>query len=272
MFFVLSKVLDQAANPIAWALLLIALGLWARPAGPRALASRTFLGRVRSVARFAPWVALVELFVLSTEPVSNALMRSLEVPVERTFRDDATYDAVIVLGGMVDSRVSATFATPAYEQGVERLLVAYELLRSGKARNALITGADEDFAGTRWSEARVLEAQLAAWGIESRRIALDERSRNTRENAVESARIVAREGWRTLLLVTSAGHMRRARGCFLAVGLDPDLLPVDFHSFDGPMTASGFLPRTGHLAESANALREYLGRTTYRLRGFSRAK
>ena len=95
-------------------------------------------------------------------------------------------------------------------------------------------------------------------------------SRNTRENAIESARVAAARGWRTLLVVTSAAHMPRALGCFRAVGLEPDALPVDRRAGDGPPSSRGWLPRAECLARSTLMLRELAGRVVYRALGYAR--
>jgi uncharacterized SAM-binding protein YcdF (DUF218 family) len=93
-------------------------------------------------------------------------------------------------------------------------------------------------------------------------------SRNTRENAVESARVAAARGWRRLLLVTSAQHVPRALGCFRAVGLEPDVLPVDREA--GDAKGASWLPRAYALSRSSDVLRELAGRLVYRLAGYTR--
>jgi uncharacterized SAM-binding protein YcdF (DUF218 family) len=118
-------------------------------------------------------------------------------------------------------------------------------------------------------EARVLADQLVAWGIDRARLLTEEKSRNTRENAIESAVIARRENLGSLVLVTSAFHMPRAAGCFRAVGLPVDTMAVDLRSCNCPITINRFLPRTQSLHTSAGALREFAGRLIYRLRGYS---
>jgi len=97
---------------------------------------------------------------------------------------------------------------------------------------------------------------------------LESRSRNTRENALESAPIIAAHGWKRVLLLTSAWHAPRALGCFHAVGLSPDLLPVDHRSGRGGTFV--WLPRAGALAGSTDALREMAGGLVYRTMGYAR--
>jgi uncharacterized SAM-binding protein YcdF (DUF218 family) len=116
------------------------------------------------------------------------------------------------------------------------------------------------------SEAERLASELRAWGIAPERIVVEDASRNTRESAVQSARVVTARGWKTLLLVTSAAHLQRAAGCFRAVGLAPDALPVDWRAGDG--RRESWLPRAGALSMSTNALHELAGRAAYRIAGY----
>jgi uncharacterized SAM-binding protein YcdF (DUF218 family) len=105
-------------------------------------------------------------------------------------------------------------------------------------------------------------------GIAPDRLVLEEKSRNTRENAVQSAAIIAAHGWKRVLLLTSAWHAPRALGCFHAAGLSPDLLTVDHHAGSGG--AGAWLPRASSLAASTDALREFVGRLVYRAMGYAR--
>ena len=117
-------------------------------------------------------------------------------------------------------------------------------------------------------EADLLAAKLVRWGIPASQVVVEAASRNTRENAIESSRIAAARGWRTVLLVTSAAHMPRAMGCFRAVGLEPDALPVDRVAGDG--RGEEWLPRATALSMSTDALRELAGRAVYRAVGYAR--
>jgi uncharacterized SAM-binding protein YcdF (DUF218 family) len=57
-----------------------------------------------------------------------------------------------------------------------------------------------------------LVARSRGWGLDDHRFVIEARSRNTRENAQESARIVAGRGWRRVAIATSAAHVERALG------------------------------------------------------------
>ena len=118
-------------------------------------------------------------------------------------------------------------------------------------------------------EAETMARLLTGWGIAPERLVLEGRSRNTRENALEAAQVVARERWGSLLLVTSAAHLPRAQGAFAAVGLRPDTLAVDVRAVPPSLRGLSPLPRAAHLLQSEAALHELAGRVVYRLRGYS---
>lgn len=266
MFFVLSKILDLAVAPLEWAMILIVIGLIVRPPRDDESRRRRIL---RKAARVAPWVGLALLWIFSLEAVGNRLTLGLETPRIETYDKNATYDAVILLGGMTDPRVGKDTGEPAFEGGVERMLAAYEALRTGHAKIVIVTDANQPEFEPNWNETEVVAAQLEAWGIAKDRIVLEQTARNTRENALRVAEIVRARNLQKLLLVTSAFHMPRALGCFEAIGLHPDAHSVDFRGYDAKLHESSWTPRAWALADTSAALREYLGRFVYRFRGWS---
>ena len=92
------------------------------------------------------------------------------------------------------------------------------------------------------------------------------RSRNTAENAINSAAILRQAGVRRILLVTDAMHMPRSRRIFAATGLDVIPAPVRLASSPSAGTTLAFLPQSRTLDRSAYALRELIGMLWYRLR------
>jgi uncharacterized SAM-binding protein YcdF (DUF218 family) len=255
VFVLLSKTLDVLVAPLSWSIALAALGLALRRR-PRLASAAAALG-------------LAVLVVFSLEPVADRLDAALEAGAPSTFRPGAPYDVVIVLTGMVDDAAARRSGELELTAAADRIVRAAMLLRAGAARDVLLTGGSPFPEAGDVPEAQRLRDLLVALGIDPGRITVEGLSRNTRENAVDSARIVAARGWRRLLVITSAAHAPRALGCFRAVGLDPDLLPVDRRAGDG--ARASWLPRSGALARSTAALRETAGRLVYRLRGWTAA-
>ena len=206
------------------------------------------------------------LWLFSSGTVADALMRAVERSAVRTVREDVTYDAVIVLSGMVDEKVSRATGRAELTAEADRIVVGFELLRQGRARAILLSGGPPQPAAGIRTEPELLADALRAWGIDGERVEVETESRNTHENAVAAARVARERGWRTLLLVTSAAHMLRALGCFHKAGLQPDSLPVDWRSAGD--VAQSWLPRPKSLSQSTDALRELLGRVVYRVMGY----
>ncbi len=244
-------------DPLFDALLLLVLAYAIRARAPR-------------LARVVPVVGLGVLLVFGCPLVANRLAYLLESPVLTSIQPDVTYDAVIALGGTMDGMVTADTGAPAYDEAVERVLATFDLLRTNRARFAIISGTSWGAdPGAAEPESRLIARQLVAWGIDPARIAVDEVSRNTHQNAIESSRIARERGWTHDVLVTSAAHMRRARGCFEKEGLPVETMSVDFTAYDPARHWSHLAPRASSLAKSAGAIREWVARLAYRVRGWT---
>lgn len=253
MFFFLSKLLDVFLSPYTWGLLLLAAAApWrVRVRSPRDARRRRVFGAV----------GLGLLVVFSFPPVSNGMLWRLEHASTPTYDASSTYDAVILLGGVVDDRAMAASGQISYNDNVERLIVAHRLVRDGKARMVIVSGVSP--------EADVLARQLEDWGIPKERILLEARARNTHENAVFSQEMARAHGFERTLIVTSAFHMLRAAECFAAVGMKVDTLSVDYRSA-ASIPLGEWLPRVGSLALSTMVLREVAGRFIYRMQGYAK--
>jgi uncharacterized SAM-binding protein YcdF (DUF218 family) len=250
VFFLLSKLLDLLLAPITWTLLLV-------------LASLPWRSR-----RASPWLAgsaALLLYGFSVDPVANRLAGFAESSARRTIRPGVVYDVVIVLGGGIDPAASETSGEAELGPAGDRIVAGYDLLRTGRARHLLLSAGGPDPSGR--VEADWGAALYRRLGIPDDRIVLERTSRNTRENAEESARIVGARGWKSLLLVTSAMHAPRALESFQAAGLSPDLLPVDLRGSTRP---GSWLPRAQALEKSTEAIREMAGRLVYRAAGYAR--
>lgn len=89
--------------------------------------------------------------------------------------------------------------------GAERITGAVELMAAGKARRLLISGVHPDTTATRLGRLVEAEPQLMACCVD-----LDRRAANTIGNALETAKWAHRNGFRSLIVVTSAYHMPRS--------------------------------------------------------------
>ena len=251
VFLALSKLFDLLLAPMTWTLLLLlAAVLWRR-------------------RRAAPWLAGTAALVLygfSIEPVADPLTRFAEAAARGPSEPGEVYDAAIVLGGGIDPAASTLTGETELGPAGDRIVAGFDLFRSGRARYLLLSAGGPD--PSEQVEADWGAALYRRLGVPGDRVILERTSRNTQENAEESARIVLARGWESLLLVTSAMHAPRALESFRAAGLSPDLLPVDVR---GNGKTGSWLPRASALDRSTEALRELAGRLVYRAAGYARS-
>lgn len=256
MFFALSKTLDVLIDPFWWVFALLVGGLVVLVRTP--VRRRLGLGLVTAgIAVFA---------VTSLPTVAFHLEEQLEKSGTNTMRPEVTYDAVVLLGGTV-SPAGSLPDVPAYNDNIERLLTTYELLKNNRARLAIVSGGSLGYGLP--TEADYLARQLEAWGIDRSRIIVENQANNTRENATLVQAIVKEKGLTALLVVTSAFHLPRAEGCFRAVGLSPDYLPVDFRMRDAGRMHD-LLPRAEFFHATAKVVRERFGALVYRVTGYAK--
>ncbi len=96
-----------------------------------------------------------------------------------------------------------------------------------------------------------------------KRVTLESKARNTRENASQVAAFLGERCKQPWLLVTSAWHMPRSMAEFEATGCNVTAYPVDFHTSE-ESSWTGY-SMVGSLAAWQKALHELLGMFVYGL-------
>jgi uncharacterized SAM-binding protein YcdF (DUF218 family) len=237
------------------ALRAVARSLVLLPMGPILLAAfGLWLGRHRPVAgRRLAGAALALLVALSLPVVANRLAMLIERDPPVTVSPTLHADVIVVLGGGMRRPPPPAPAEPGADT-LERLAGGAALARR-TGLPLLVSGGSLDSA-----PAAALRQQF---GLEPRFI--ERRSRDTRENAIESARLLRTAGLGRVLLVTSAVHMTRAVAEFEAAGLEVVPAPVARASASGSDLAD-WLPRAAALEISYTALYEAAGQLVAGLR------
>ncbi|MEA3298610.1 MAG: YdcF family protein [Pseudomonadota bacterium] len=218
-----------------------------------------WLGR-RPVAACLALFAVSWLWLWSLPPVAGHLAASIEAdhaPMPLAAIPHA--DAIVVLGGAYsDSGLDPDSGQEVeFGEAAERLWFAIRLFRAGKAPRILLSGGHDPDQG-KFSEADAMAGVAADFAIAEGALLREGASRNTRENARFSANLLRREGIDTIILVTSASHMRRALVHFSAEGLAVIPAPTDYQA---PRLARKpcCLPDAEALAVSGQMFKELLG-------------
>ena len=252
MVFIASKLFWAVGAPGNLLLLLLLLGLVA--------ALRSWRRRLRLVS-----AAALALLAVAALPLGIWLIRPLEqrFPVPEL---PAHIDGIIVLGGAVDPDRSRPHGEVALNEAAARITETVVLARRHPEAKILLSGGDASIlprAGAEM-EADATRRLMVELGVPEERILVEDRSRNTYENAVDSLALAAPKPGQVWLLVTSAAHMPRAVGCFRKVGWDVLPYPVDFRSLPQPPFDFSL---AGHLGVLELAAKEWVGLVAYHLLG-----
>lgn len=222
----------------------------------------------RRLARVLLWSGIAALLVCGLSPLGDALIRPLE---QRFPRADAERGApvagIIVLGGAEDSRAMDPREIAALNEAAERYTEAVVLARRHPGARLVFTGGSGALLRTLPPEAHAAGRLFEALGIPRERLVLEDKSRDTFENATLTARLVNPKPGERWLLVTSAWHMPRAMGCFRQAGFAVEPWPVDYRA---PREAD-WLRHNDSVPEGLRridfVMREYVGLVVYYLRG-----
>ncbi|GGK43079.1 YdcF family protein [Salinarimonas ramus] len=257
MFFIASKVAWFVLAPSNLMLIALVAGL----------ALATF-ERVRGFGLGLAWTAAIALALFGLTPVASLLMHPLETRFPPYADDAAPVDGIVVLGGAIAQDATLELGQAVVNEAADRLIAAAVLARRHPDVPIVLSGGSARLVGTdRFTEAQAMANVLVDMGVARERLLVEDRSRNTWQNAVFSRELASPEPDARWLLVTSAWHMPRSMGVFRRAGFAVVPYPTDFRTVGGTETTSFFRSISGGLQRLDVAAREYVGLLAYRLTG-----
>jgi uncharacterized SAM-binding protein YcdF (DUF218 family) len=208
------------------------------------------------------------LFFVGSSPMSGWLLSRLEAPYGRTnwgMLPEA--DAVVVLGGFGGGSDSEIIGID-FNTSVDRLLTGIELTHRGKAPVLVLGGGGYWKNGKLEPEAGSIRPWMKKWGL-AKDIPIHDLGvcANTYEESQKFAALARKEGWKTVLLVTSASHMKRAEAVFLSSGVDVTPVACDFAAWHHRRDWE-FFPSIGRLKTVQIWMYESAGWLYYRSKGW----
>lgn len=209
-------------------------------------------GIVNCVIGFSMWF-------ISMSPVSDAMLRGLESGFYIPQKPDG--DVIILLGGGVHegSPDLSGVGVPS-EDMVVRIVTAVRLQR--KLDIPIIVSGGTVFEHQK-AEAPIVRRFLIDLGVPANKVIVEDKSRDTIENAKYTMEICKKTGLKRPVLVTSAYHMKRSVMSFEKVGLKAIPLPAGFKTWQNKKYGwENYLP--GGLEDATIAVHEYLGLLFYK--------
>jgi len=244
--FYLKKILSTVVLPPFGLILLALLGVWLTRRHPR-------LGR--SMTAFA----LLALAAMSLSPVSDGLMRSLEIWPPISAQKLARAQAIVILGGGVYSGAPEYGGDTINRWSLERVRYGARLQKLSGLPILVTGGASEGGRPEAESMKEAIERDFhgqVKW--------VEGASRDTAENAALSAIMLRKTGVSRIALVSHAWHLARAVELFERQGLEVLAAPTGFTT-SSPSFFERALPSAEGLAHGYLALHEWLGIFVQRL-------
>jgi uncharacterized SAM-binding protein YcdF (DUF218 family) len=221
--------------------------------------------RAPLLATLALIVSVVTLYAFSLPRVGNALYASVETVPARAAGTAVADDvgAIVVLAGGRNANAPEYGGETVSAASLVRLRYAARLQR--ETGLPLLVSGGSVFEGETGSEAALMRAVLGEdlhvpvrW--------LEERSRNTAENARYSAELLRSENIDAIILVTHAAHMPRALEAFEKQGVRVHAAPTGRSWQPKRSAVLDWLPSSAALDASRAALHELVGRVWYWIR------
>ncbi|MBE9467952.1 MAG: YdcF family protein [Bacteroidetes bacterium] len=211
MFFFFSKLLIFTITPLVWIIALLLISLFAKKT---------------KIKKYCLIASISLLLFFSNSFILDEFMRAWEIKAVQDCELKQSYDYGILLSGM--TAPDKKYKRLNFLRSSDRLLQTIRLYKQNRIKKIFISGGSGSIIQKEYCEARDLKNYLIQIGVPEEDIITEINSRNTRENAEFTAKILLnKEQTSSCLLITSAFHMRRSKGCFNKTGLKVDIYPTD---------------------------------------------
>jgi uncharacterized SAM-binding protein YcdF (DUF218 family) len=213
-------------------------------------------------------MVVIALLLVVATPLQPWLSGQLEnrFPADPAVPDHI--DGIIILGGMVRPSISKVRGRPTLNDAAERLLEGATLAARFPDAKVVFTGGSANPWDSSLKEAEFAAQALQRMGVAADRLVIEDRSRNTYENALFTRQLLPAHPGETWLLVTSALHLPRSVGVFRQTGWSVLPWPTNFTTGAEDDWANEDVPVL-RLTRLSHTLHELIGLVYYRLRGWS---
>lgn len=179
------------------------------------------------------------------------------------------FDAIVVLGGGIYAKGTLRPTDQLSYFTMVRTLCGADLYARGLAPKLVMSGGDATVFGNGPREAVEMKHLAVRLGVPADAILVEDHSRTTYENAVETKRLI---GPTSIVLATSALHLARAQALFQQQGFTVTPAACGFSARHKPGEFSDLspmilLPSADALLSTTHAVNELAGYLFYRLAG-----
>jgi len=241
MFFILSKLLLIFILPLSWVVALLIAAL---------------IVKKQSLKRRLLISSVVVLLVFSNPFLLNSFAKLWDIP-PAPLKNSGPYSCAIVLGGFTSEDANGN---GFFNASADRFIQGVKLLITGKVSHILISSGNGTLLHDNFTEAGWVKTQLREFKIPDSCILIEDRSRNTIENAAFSKVILQNSHLQPpYILVTSAFHMRRSLGIFKKTKIDVIPYPCNYLAGKAKLSPDQFIPDAETLFKWNYYIKEVIG-------------
>ncbi|OUV74690.1 MAG: hypothetical protein CBC83_03480 [Flavobacteriales bacterium TMED123] len=248
MFFILSKILAFLIRPIVWVFLMLIIAVLLKKSRKKILLLSVFT-----------------FWFFSNTFICDEISSLWEHETFSIENIQTKYDVGVVLGGM--SAFDSKTNTVNFNKNADRLIYTEKLYRKGIINKILISGGSGMLIKNQYKEAFIMRNHLIENGIPDDDIIIENKSRNTKENAFLSAEILKRDFQnKSVLLITSALHMKRAIFCFEKAGIEVASFSTDNTNSNRNLQLEYLLlPNSKSFEKWESIIHEWVGYLVYKI-------
>tara|TARA_B110000263_G_scaffold197919_1_gene176623 strand:- start:4851 stop:5591 length:741 start_codon:yes stop_codon:yes gene_type:complete len=245
MFFIISKILAFTIKPSSWILLLLIIAVFNKNKRKHYLI-----------------YSLFTFYFFSNDFIFNEVIKIWEEPQTAISSLTKKYEAGILLGGF--SEYDYLTKRHNFKKEADRLIYTVQLYNTGIIKKIVISGGNGMIINNKYKEAETIKQFLLQNNIDEKNIIIESKSRNTKENALETVKIL--DAKNEYILITSAIHMKRSQLCFKNAGLKTIPFPVDNSmTYRSKNLEYILLPRARTLERWEELIHEIIGYYVYKI-------
>lgn len=208
------------------------------------------------------YISSLIFYIISTPIFSNLIMKKVEGEYfYRSIIEIEEADAIVILSGIM--RINEFEDDYIVEWGdIDRFFKGIRLYDLKKSNLIVFTGGNNPYNKTKISEGKILEKFALKYGVKKEDIEITKDVLNTSDEAQAVFDLLGNN--KTIILVTSAFHMKRAKLLFERQGINVIPYKVDYKTPpEIEFNFIDFLPSSEGLRKTEIAFREIIGRLYY---------
>jgi uncharacterized SAM-binding protein YcdF (DUF218 family) len=243
-----SAVLSWVLSPFNWLVILLLIA---------------WIVKKRSLKKTALILAAIIFIVFGNQWLFNWYAKKWQ-PAPVAVNPALRYSCGIVAGGFASPDENAN---GYFNSSADRFIQAVKLYKLGEINHLLISGGNGKTNEKSFQEAAWVKGELLAFGVPDSVIFIEDKSNNTKDNALNSKIILDSLHLKPpYLLITSAFHMPRAALTFRKSGVPVAPFPCNYTAGMGRSTLADLIPKPSVMLGWDGYLKEAFGYWWYSLK------